>query len=129
MVLMRSDDGGLELLEYHPGEKRLLEDIPLIFTLVVPEYEGKTLLLYTSERHQWEYPGGALEPGADFCQDDGVDDQRGLATQAGQLVERPIRPLGIVSQNINEDAAIHQRGHRPRRDEVAGIRLPRCDKG
>lgn len=63
MVLMRSDDGGLELLEYHPGEKRLLDDIPLIFTLVVPEYEGKTLLLYTSERHQWEYPGGALEPG------------------------------------------------------------------
>lgn len=62
MVIMRSSDGGLELLEFHPGMLPPPDDTPLTFTLVFPEYEGKTLLLYTSERHQWECPGGAIEP-------------------------------------------------------------------
>lgn len=63
MVLMRTSDGRLELLEYRAGERVYADDAPLTFAVVVPEYQGKTLILYHGERHQWETPGGGIEPG------------------------------------------------------------------
>jgi 8-oxo-dGTP diphosphatase len=63
MALMRTRDGGLELLEYRAEERNYGDDAPLVFTVVIPEYQGQTLLLYTSERNQWECSGGAIEPG------------------------------------------------------------------
>lgn len=63
MAIMRTRDGNLELLEFRAGELHYGDDAPLVFTIVVPEYGGQTLILYTSERNQWETPGGAFEPG------------------------------------------------------------------
>lgn len=63
MVIARTRDGGLELLEFHPGVDVCPDDAPLTFVLVAAEYQGQTLLLYTLERNQWELPGGAIEAG------------------------------------------------------------------
>jgi 8-oxo-dGTP diphosphatase len=37
--------------------------IPLTFTVVAATHEDRYLILYTSERENWEFPGGGIEPG------------------------------------------------------------------
>lgn len=67
MVLLRTREGH-QMLSFVPGAGAAdipLEDadIPLTFVLVAVEHEGRWLILYTSERRQWEIPGGAIEAG------------------------------------------------------------------
>jgi len=81
MVLMRTRDGHLELLEFRVGETLHDNDAPLTFTMIVPEYQGKTLILYHSERNQWEIPGGGIEPGE--SPEDGAT--RELREETGQI--------------------------------------------
>lgn len=66
---------GMHLLEFIPQSAALPAPaspdpaIPLVFTQVVVVHEGRTLLIFNSERDQWEVPGGGLEPGetVDAC--------------------------------------------------------------
>jgi 8-oxo-dGTP diphosphatase len=63
MVIIRTRDGGLELLDYRAGEETCPDDAPLTFVIVAARYQGRTLLLHHAERQQWELPGGGIEPG------------------------------------------------------------------
>ena len=107
MVLMRTRDGGLELLEFRAGERQPGDDAPLTFTVVAAEYEGKTLILYHSERYQWEVPGGGIEPGEspDDCA------ARELWEESGQIAAsftyKGIFKLRFVRENRLESAMFY----------------------
>ncbi|MDX1994034.1 MAG: NUDIX domain-containing protein [bacterium] len=78
---------GNELVDFYPMPEPVVptEDahIPLTFTLVTVEYDGKILLLYDPDRKQWETPGGGLEPG-ESCHDCAA---REVFEETGQVVE------------------------------------------
>jgi hypothetical protein len=54
--------------------------------------------------------GSALVARRQFGQDQRIDDQRPARRHSVQLVQRPVGPLRIVRQNIDQHATIHQRG-------------------
>lgn len=64
--------------------------------------------------------GRALEPRAELGQDQRVDHQRRLFAQVRQLLDRPVGPLWVVCQHVDEHIAVDQRGGVV---EIAGVWL------
>jgi len=66
MSLVTSSKGDV-VLEFHAGTALDIPDsvqhIPLPLALVVPKYQGKTLLIFNRWRKEWELPGGKIEDG------------------------------------------------------------------
>lgn len=54
---------GNELVEFLPPNGPLDPAIPVTFTQVVTRYQHASVLVYVTERDQWETPGGGIEPG------------------------------------------------------------------
>jgi 8-oxo-dGTP diphosphatase len=79
-----SKGSGDDMLLYRPGcEAATLEDypdLPLVFVCIIARREGKTLLIYSAWRQQWEVPAGMIEPG----EDPAAAALRELAEESGQ---------------------------------------------
>jgi 8-oxo-dGTP diphosphatase len=65
-MLVRTREGH-EILSFIPCDEPEIPDedrqVPLTFTIIVAKHDARILLLYTTERENWEAPGGGIEAG------------------------------------------------------------------
>jgi 8-oxo-dGTP pyrophosphatase MutT (NUDIX family) len=54
----------IDYLLYQPGGQPVSPeaDVPLTFAVIVARHGDQYVIMYNGERHQWELPGGGLEP-------------------------------------------------------------------
>lgn len=86
MSLVTTSKGDI-LLEFHYGTELDIppydQHIPIPLALVIPKYQGKTLMIFNRWREEWELPGGKIED--DETPHDAA--VRELAEETGQIVE------------------------------------------
>lgn len=61
-MIVRSQYGN-DIVEFLPPDAALDPAIPLTFTVVVAAHQDRTVLIFNTDRNQWEAPGGGIEPG------------------------------------------------------------------